>query len=73
MKTSTSTITTITQPSFTHDDFVIQHQSLNNHDSDTSLSNNNLEILDDTDLELETIMFEEFADGLPSDIPMADF
>ncbi|MBE9206826.1 hypothetical protein IQ244_09915 [Nostoc sp. LEGE 06077] len=72
MKTATSTITTITQSSFTHDDSVIQNKSLNHHNSDTNLSDNNLAILDDTDLELEKIMFEEFAHGLPSDIPMAD-
>jgi len=47
---------------------VIEQQSLNLNDSV-----NVLEILDDTELELERIMFEEFAHGLPSDIPMADF
>jgi hypothetical protein len=52
---------------------VIKQQSLNLHDSASSLSETNLEILDDTEFELERIMFEEFAKGLPSDIPMADF
>ncbi len=54
MKTSTTT--------------AIKQESLNTHDSATSL-----EIVDDTEFELERIMFEEFAKGLPSDIPMADF
>jgi len=63
MKTATTTATTT----------VIKQQSLNPHDSASSLSETSLEILDDTEFELERIMFEEFAKGLPSDIPMADF
>ncbi|WP_413199684.1 hypothetical protein [Nostoc piscinale] len=73
MKTATFTMTTLQQPSSTQDNSVIQHQSLNSQDSNNNLSDNSLVSLDDTDLELEKIMFEEFAHGLPSDIPMADF
>ncbi|MEA5507309.1 hypothetical protein VB735_30290 [Halotia wernerae UHCC 0503] len=51
----------------------IEMQSLSFDDAANSLSESNLEILDDTEFELEKIMFEEFAKGLPSDIPMADF
>jgi hypothetical protein len=61
MKTATVTTTAIEQ------------QSSNSYDSATSPSETSLEILDDTEFELERIMFEEFAKGLPSDIPMADF
>ena len=51
----------------------IEPQSLNPSDCTYSFSENNLELLDDTDLELERIMFEELGEGLPSDIPMCDF
>lgn len=61
MKTATATTTAIEQQSSSSDDSAI------------SLSEVSLEILDDTEFELERIMFEEFAKGLPSDIPMADF
>ncbi|MBD2486287.1 hypothetical protein [Aulosira sp. FACHB-615] len=70
MKTATSTIKILKQPSSTQDDSLIQHQTLN---IQIDISENNLAILDDTDLELERIMFEELAHGLPSDIPMADW
>ncbi|NWF62421.1 MAG: hypothetical protein HXY43_25060 [Fischerella sp.] len=46
---------------------------MSTYDSSSSRSESSLETLDDTQFELETIMFEEFAQGLPSDIPMADF
>jgi hypothetical protein len=52
---------------------IIEQQSLSTYDSSSSRSESSLETLDDTQFELETIMFEEFAQGLPSDIPMADF
>ncbi|ALF52377.1 hypothetical protein ACX27_05170 [Nostoc piscinale CENA21] len=73
MKTATSPIKTLKQPSSTQDNSVIKHQTLNTQNSNSNLNENNLGILDDTDLELEKIMFEEFAHGLPSDIPMADW
>ncbi len=63
----TATTTAIKQESLNPHDSAIKQQSLNTHDSASSL-----EILDDTEFELERIMFEEFAKGLPSDIPMAD-
>ncbi|MBU7583611.1 MAG: hypothetical protein KAF91_11985 [Nostoc sp. TH1S01] len=72
MKTAASIITTLNQPSSTHNYSVIKHQSLNTQESDSHLSEHSLASLDGTDLELERIMFEEFAHGLPSDIPMAD-
>lgn len=67
-----NTITTIEQQSLNIHDCAINQQSLNVHDSASNLSDNSFEILDDTELELERIMFEEFAHGLPSDIPMCD-
>ncbi|MCC5634955.1 hypothetical protein LC593_03630 [Nostoc sp. CHAB 5844] len=73
MKTATLKITTTQQQTSTPDDSAINQQSLNPHDSASHLSENSLESLDDTELELEKIMFEEFAYGLPSDIPMADW
>ncbi|GAX37025.1 hypothetical protein [Nodularia sp. NIES-3585] len=50
----------------------IKQQSLKPNDSASTPKESNLETLDNTDFELERIMFEEFAHGLPSDIPMAD-
>lgn len=50
-----------------------EQQSLNPYDSTNSRSESSLEVLDDTEFELERIMFEEFAHGLPSDIPMCDW
>lgn len=73
MKTATLKTQTIEQQSLACDDSVIKQQSLNSHDYASHLSENSLEIIDDTELELERIMFEEFANGLPSDIPMADW
>lgn len=73
MKTATLTITTIEQQSLNSHDFVIEPQSLNSHNSASNSNESSLETLDDTEFELERIMFEEFAHGLPSDIPMADF
>ncbi|MBD2493491.1 hypothetical protein [Nostoc sp. FACHB-280] len=73
MKTATSPIKTLKQPSSTQDDSLLQHQTLNIKNSNININENNLGILDDTDMELEKIMFEEFAHGLPSDIPMADW
>lgn len=52
---------------------VIEQQSLNTDDSDNSLIQGSIGKLDDIDFDLERIMFEELAKGLPSDIPMADF
>ncbi len=63
-----ATTTTIKQESLNPHDFAIKQESLNPHGS-ASIS----EVLDDTELELERIMFEELAQGLPSDIPMADW
>lgn len=60
MKTPTTKTTTIKQ------------QSLKPNDCVSTPKESNLETLDNTDFELERIMFEEFARGLPSDIPMAD-
>ncbi|MBE9006166.1 hypothetical protein IQ259_14160 [Fortiea sp. LEGE XX443] len=73
MKTATSTTTAIEQQSLSSHDSVIKQQSLNSHDSASNFSESSLDTLDDTEFELERIMFEEFAHGLPSDIPMADF
>jgi hypothetical protein len=67
-----NTITTTEQTSLNIHDSAIEQQSLNIHDSIGNFSKNNSELLDDTELELERIMFEEFAHGLPSDIPMCD-
>ncbi|MBD2254292.1 hypothetical protein H6G14_23905 [Nostoc parmelioides FACHB-3921] len=65
--------TTIKQESLNSDDSAINQQSLNADSSTNSLSNIGLDRLDDTEFDLERIMLEEFAKGLPSDIPMADF
>lgn len=67
-----NTITNIEQKSLNIHDSAIEQQTVNIHDSVINLSENNSELLDDTELELERIMFEEFAYGLPSDIPMCD-
>ncbi|WGV26262.1 hypothetical protein [Halotia branconii] len=64
----TAITTAIEQQSSISDNSTVKQESLNLHDSVSSL-----EFLDDTEFELERIMFEEFAKGLPSDIPMADF
>ncbi|NWF61847.1 MAG: hypothetical protein HXY43_21960, partial [Fischerella sp.] len=40
---------------------IIEQQSLSTYDSSSSRSESSLETLDDTQFELETIMFEEFA------------
>lgn len=52
---------------------IVEQQSLNSHNSATDLSESSLETLDDTEFELERIFIEEFAYGLPSDIPAADY
>jgi hypothetical protein len=64
---NTTTATTIERQSL--DNSVINEQSLQNSTANLK----HIETLDETELELERIMFEEFAHGLPSDIPMADF
>jgi len=50
----------------------IKQQSLSPYNSASSSSESRLEVLDDLEVELARIMFDEFAQGLPSDIPMAD-
>ncbi len=54
-------------------DVGIQHPCLNPDNYADRLSRNSLETLDEIDFDLERIMFEELAKGLPSDIPMADW
>jgi hypothetical protein len=73
MKTATAKTTATEQQSSSLYNSAIKQQSLNSHDSANSPSETSLEILNDMELELERIMFEEFAKGLPSDIPMADW
>lgn len=74
MKLPTAKITTIQQQFLNVDGSAIQQQSLSVDNSSNSLNQSSLNILDDTEFELERIMLEELAHGgLPSDIPMADF
>ncbi|WP_414544750.1 hypothetical protein [Nostoc sp. CCY0012] len=73
MNTAKTKRTTITQKLLSTVDSPIKQQHLNPYNSASSLSDISLENLDDTELDLEKIMFEELAKGLPSDIPMADF
>lgn len=71
MQTVTLTDTAIDQQSLNSHDVVTE--SVNSPDFVKNISQISLEALDETDFELERIMFEEFAHGLPSDIPMAGF
>lgn len=64
--------TAIQQQSLSLDNSAIQKQSLSLDNSSNSLNQSSLDILDDTEFELERIMLEELAHGLPSDIPMCD-
>jgi hypothetical protein len=73
MKTATAKTTVIEQQSLSSYNSAIEQQSFSPYNSASSFSESSLETLDDMELELERIMFEEFAKGLPSDIPMADF
>ncbi|URD48082.1 hypothetical protein [Chroococcidiopsis sp. CCNUC1] len=71
----TTTTTAIEQQSLSFYDSAataIKQQSLSPDDSVSSPSESSLKVLDDTEFELARIMFDEFAQGLPSDIPMAD-
>jgi hypothetical protein len=72
MQIVTLTNTAIDQQSVNSHDCVVT-ESVNSHDDVTNISQISLEALDETEFELERIMFEEFAHGLPSDIPMAGF
>jgi hypothetical protein len=69
MKTTTATV--IEYKSLITSGSVTKQPSVN--EPFTNLKHESLESSDDTELELEGIMFEELAYGLPSDIPMCDF
>ncbi|MEH2433044.1 MAG: hypothetical protein V7K25_02095 [Nostoc sp.] len=73
METATAKITAVEQQSLSSCNSAIEQQSFSPYNSASSFSESNLETLDDIELELERIMFEEFAKGLASDIPMGDF
>ncbi|MBD2242838.1 hypothetical protein [Nostoc sp. FACHB-888] len=73
METATAKTTAIEQQSLSSYNSAIEQQSFSPYNSASSFSESSLETLDDMEFELERIMFEEFAKGLPSDIPMADF
>lgn len=51
----------------------IDEQSLNPNYFPSSLIESSLEVLDDTEFELENIMVKEFPQGLPSDLDSGDF
>lgn len=68
MKTTTASAKVIDQQSLKNS--VPEQKSLN-HNNTASISTVNS--LDETEFELERIMLEELAQGLPSDISMADF
>lgn len=70
---NTATITATQQQSLNFDDFAIKQQSVNFDNFASSISDNSLEVLDDTKLELERIMFGEFAQELPLDISLIGF
>ncbi|MCG6135338.1 MAG: hypothetical protein MET45_11835 [Nostoc sp. LLA-1] len=68
MKTVLTQTTTLEQKLLNSDNSAVNQE--NQNVADFAI---NPESFDDTELDLEKIMFEEFAKGLPSDIPMADF
>ncbi|MCW5316099.1 hypothetical protein GTQ43_20455 [Nostoc sp. KVJ3] len=51
----------------------IDEQSLSSDYFPSSLFENSLDVLNDSDFELENIMNKEFPQGLPSDLDSADF
>jgi hypothetical protein len=51
----------------------IEQQSFNPYYFANIFIDSSLEVLDDTEIELESIMLKEFPQGLPSDIDSADF
>ncbi|MDZ8185046.1 MAG: hypothetical protein RMX96_09345 [Nostoc sp. ChiSLP02] len=51
----------------------IDEQSLNLNYFPSSVIESSLEVLNDTEIELENIIIKEFPQGLPSDLDIADF
>jgi hypothetical protein len=68
---TTATMTVSKKQLFNIPNAVSKKQLFNIPNAVSNVSNNGLENQDDKELELEMIMFEEFAHGLPRDIPMA--
>ncbi|WP_414564798.1 MULTISPECIES: hypothetical protein [unclassified Anabaena] len=68
----TGKTTAIKSQSLSFDDYATKPQLCNSYNYAKKPREESLENLDNTQFDLERIMFEEFAHGLPSDIPMAD-
>jgi hypothetical protein len=70
--TVTTTTTAIDSQSLIIDNFATKLHPGNSFNYAKNSREKSLDNLDNTQFDLERIMFEEFIHGLPSDIPLAD-